>query len=132
IALNQEEAEYLRASVAEQAALRTADQERITKEQATARLARNFQRITVGLAVVGILAIIAIGFLGVQANEAASEVARARRMVGVAQTQVAETAPTLTAVSKRVEESNTTVELLRLTTEANKLLLANNGNVETA
>jgi WD40 repeat protein/serine/threonine protein kinase len=125
LALNQDEHNYLQASRKARNAEEALDDERKAKEAATARLARNFQRITAILGVIGGLSIIAIVVLALQA-------ARALGDVNVAGQTLTPIPATLTRIARSIADSNTTMELLRLSAEANKLLLAHNGNVETA
>lgn len=139
LTLNQTEAQYLQASIAERDARLASDKARVAREEATARQAANFQRATIGLSIAGLLAVVSILILAVQTANAIAEVNRSNALVATAQTQVAYIARTLTpipitltAVDRQLESSQRTMEVLRLAAEANKLLLANDGNVETA
>jgi WD40 repeat protein len=77
------------------------------------------------LALVGSVLIIALVILSIQASSALNQVT----LAGQTLTPIP---VTLTTVARTISEGNTTMELLRLAAAANRLLLARNGNVETA
>ena len=111
LAIGREEAEYLQASTARQSERQAHEQARRQQEARTARLAASFQRITVIFGVVGLLAMIALGALAVQVSQSLGRVQSANDQVATAQSSL---------------------DNLGLASEASKLLINDNGNVEVA
>jgi len=111
LAVGEEEAEFVRASARQRHVRQVEEQARKARELRMARLAANFQRITLGLAVVGVLALVAVVALGIQGSHTAAEMSRMNRLVATAQTNLA---------------------TLGLAAEANKILISEGGNVELA
>jgi WD40 repeat protein len=136
--MTKNEGQYLVASVAQRQAVQQEDRRRRAQEAATARLVVNFRRATIGLASVGVLALLAIIGLANQAATARGQIAEAQSIVDVAQVELDNTYATLTpipltltAVGNDVHHSQTTINQLQLAADANRVLITR-GNVETA
>jgi WD40 repeat protein len=106
LSLGTEEKEFLAASIAEREKQNAAETDRKAREAATARLARNFQRITVGLALVGILAVLALFAAANQAVTAQEQARQAQAVIATAQTQVAVIQNTLTPAQVNLDRAN--------------------------
>jgi WD40 repeat protein/serine/threonine protein kinase len=111
LALSDEESQYLQASINKRRELQAADETRKAREVQTARLAANFRSASIALAIIGVLAVLAVIALGIQARNAQDKMTEANAQVAAAQSS-------LTA--------------LGLAADANKILLSENGNVELA
>jgi len=139
IALNRNETEYLRTSLAERDRQARAEEARKAREAATARLARNFQRVTAVLAIVGVLAVGAGIFAGVRASDAEQRVSlAAQTLTPVPQTLVAAQS-TLSAsnirateIARQVQRGERRIDALQIASSANLLLASDAGNAELA